>query len=223
MRQIKKMEADHMYVIRGASTANSPFFEKEADCKLFLEYADRFLGDYLCINRFQNNRDGWVMLITTRSAREIKAAYYTRRARSKKCQKAFEYQEIWKMLSDQIRIFLSTFVKATNYLSGRTGGKVRCRYERFIFESEEEAMKLVSMLEREYYAQAQPLKRYRPSKRLHRLTRRLLRTSLYMSCALLAVPGKLVELGVRCLDLGVFENGVARQLIHRTLQHHFST
>lgn len=151
MKKVKKMQANHLYMIRGASTANSPFFESEGDCRLFLELVDRFLGDYLKVGCFQNNRDGWAMIITTRSAVAIKKAYYRRRAQSMKCRKEHEYTEVWKMLSDQIRIFLSTYVKATNFRSGRTGGKVRCRFERFIFESEEEAMKMRRTLEEQYY------------------------------------------------------------------------
>lgn len=223
MKKIKKMEADHFYLVRGSSTANSPFFEREEDCKLFLELTDRFLDDYLRVAAFQNNRDGWVMLIATRSAVDIKKAYYRRRARSKKCRKEFEYQEVWQMLSDQFRIFLSAYVKATNYRTGRTGGKVRCRYERFAFDSEEEALWMKDVMKNAYYFQAQPVRRYRPARRLHKLRKKLIQASIYMSCYLLRVPGKLRELGMRCLDLGMFENGVARQLIHRTRLHHFAT
>lgn len=216
------MEAEHLYMIRGASAANSPFFENEEDCKLFLAYADRFLKDYLRITSFQNNRDGWVMLIVTHSAVDIKRAYYTRRASSKKCQKEFEYKEVWQMLSDQIRIFLSTYVKATNRKTGRTGGKVRCRYERFVFDDESEALAMREALEREiYYPQAQEIKRYRPARALHRMRKKLLRTSIYVSCYLLTCREKVRELGLACLDLGVFVSGVARHLIKRTRQHHF--
>lgn len=223
MKKIKKMQAEHLYMIQGCSTANSPFFENELDCKLFLRLADRFLSDYMKILNFQNNRDGWVMLISTKTAADIKRAYYGRRMRSKKCKIEFVYNEVWQMLSDQIRIFLSTYVKATNYRTGRTGGKVRRRYERFVFESEAEAEEVNAKLKSHYYVQEQPMKRYRPSRRLYSLRKRMILSSIYMSCALLGFPGKLRELGMQCLDLGVFTSGVARQLIHRTLHHHFPT
>lgn len=224
MKQIKKMEANQFYLIRGASAANSPFFESEEDCQLFLKLADRFLKKYLKITSFQNNRDGWVMLIATRSERKIKRAYRTRRMLSKKCKKECAFDEVWQMLSDQIRIFLSTYVKATNFRTGRTGAKVRSRYERFVFESEEEAMRMQALLEKIYYVQAQANRRYRPSKKLHKIRRRLLKTSIYVSCALLRVPENFRALGMRCLDLGVWvADGVVRQLISRTLKHHFPT
>lgn len=223
MRQIKKMQANHMYLIRGASTANSPFFESEGDCRLFLELADRFLGNYVTISSFQNNRDGWMMIIVTRSSREIKRAYYLRRALSSKCKKACEYKEVWRMLSDQIRIFLSTYVKTTNYRSGRMGGKVRCRYERFVFDNEEEAVALKEMMEREYCLQAQQQRRYRPARKLHRMRKRLIRTSVYVSSRLLGCGQKLAELGVACVDVGLFQKDIVRQLIFRTLHHHFPT
>lgn len=223
MRKIKEMQADHFYMIRGASSANSPFFESTSDCKLFLDLAERFLGDYLKITCFQNNRDGWVMLIATRSAVDIKRAYYARRARSTKCQKAFEYKEVWRMLSDQIRIFLSTYVKTSNYRLGRIGGKVRCRYERFLFENEEEAVNMRDMLESIFYLQAQPLKRYRPAKKLHKFRGKILRRSVYVCSWLLSVPVKMRELGMSCVDVTLFSNDVVRQLVLRTLQHHFPT
>lgn len=223
MKQIKKMQAGSFYLIRGASTANSPFFEGEADCKLFMQYADRFLKKYLSVACFQNNRDGWVMIIQTASAQEIKSAYLLRRERSARCQKEFEFAEVWQMLSDQIRIFLSAYVKATNHRSGRSGSKVRRRYERFIFESEEEAMAMKERLESEYYVQEHPNKRYRPSKKLHKMKKRLLRTSVFVSSALLWIPGKAKASGLVCLDLGLFAKDVVRHLIKSTLQHHIPT
>ena len=135
MKRIKKMQAEHIYLIEGAVTANSSFFENESDCKDFMRLADKHLGEYLSINSFQNNRDGWVMIITTKSAQEIRQAYDLRRVKSKKCKAGCAHYEIWRILSDQIRILLSTYVKITNATSGRRGGKVRGNYRRYVFES----------------------------------------------------------------------------------------
>lgn len=217
------MQANHIYMIRGASTANSPFFEQEQHCHLFLQLAQRFLADYVNVLSFQNNRDGWIMIISTHGSREIKKAYYTRRSKSKKCKKEFEYKEVWQMLSDQIRILLSTYVKATNRMTGRTGGKVRHRFERFIFDTMEEAIWMRDLLERVYYVQAQPRKRYQPSKRLHKIKKKLLRKSIYVCCFLLRIPEELRKLGMRCLDLEFLDKDIARHYIHRTIHHHFPT
>lgn len=218
------MQANHIYLIRGASTASSAFFEGVHDCKVFLELADRFLSNYLRITCFQNNRDGWAMIIATKSEAEIKRAYLARRACSKKCKKDYEYSEVWRMLSDQIRIFLSTYVRTTNFSSGRSGAKVRRRYERFVFESEEEAMTARASLESEYYNLEQPCKKYRPRKKSHQMRKKLLRKSVYASSRLLGLPAKLRELGLGCVDVGLFIiECVARQLILRTLRDHFST
>lgn len=212
-----------MYLIRGASTANSSFFEKLSDCKLFLALADRYLGRFLTINSFQNNRDGWAMIITTRSADEIKRAYLARRAKSKKCNKQFEFKEVWRMLSDQVRILLSTYVKMTNSETRRSGGKVRCRYQRFAFESAEEAERMKQLLETEVYDQAQEVKRYRPSVWMSSIRARMIKTSVYVSSALLNCAEKVAELGMRCLDAGGFYQDVVRLLVNRTLHHHFPT
>ncbi len=223
MLKIKKLNAEHVYMVRGASVANSPFFETEDDCRLFLDLVDRFLKDYMFVNCFQNNRDGWAMIIATKSIEQIKKAYKERRAKSKKCKKSCEYKEVWKILSDQVRILLSTYVKATNYKTGRKGGKVRCNYERFVFESEEEALEMKMKLENERYNQEQPRKRYRSAKKLSKLREKLIRVSPFVSCAPLAAPEKMLELGLGCLDRSIFVSDVLRQLIQTTLLYHFPT
>lgn len=223
MRKIKKMQADHLYLIRGSSVANSAFFEHEDDCREFLALADHYLEEYLTITSFQNNRDGWVMIIATKSAAAIKAAYQVRRAKSKKCKKQFELKEVWRMLSDQIRIFLSRYVKYTNFKTGRKGAKVRHRYERFLFEDEAEALERQDKLAEEYYPLEQPEERYRPTDEQSTLTKEMIGVSLYMSCALLSIPQQLRKLGMLCLDLGFLRTTVAGKMIKATLHHHFPT
>lgn len=223
MEKIKKMGAEHIYLIRGASCSNTPFFELESDCQLFLELADHYLRDYLKITSFQNNMHGWVMIICTESAAAIKAAYQARRALSKKCKKEFELNEVWQILSDQIRIFLSTYVKRTNRRTKRKGTKVRRRYERFLFDSTEEVLAMKAMLEEERYPLEQQEECYRPREDQSELRDSMIRTSIYMSCGLLGVPEMLRELGMACLDLGVLLTDVARQIIQNTLHHHFPT
>ena len=221
MIPIKQMQAEQLYLIEGASVANSPFFESEADCKLFLSLTNRYLADYLSINCFQNSRDGWAMIITTKSAEAIRSAYENRRKQSKKCKEDCAHHEIWRMLSDQIRIMLSTYVKATNDNTGRTGGKVSGKYKRFVFESVEEADAVKEELLNLKYDQAQELEIYRPSNELYRVKDTERERSIYMGCARLESSELLRELGMRCLDLAGSAIDVLRQLVKTTLDFHF--
>jgi len=220
MIPIKQMQANQIYLIEGASVANSPFFEIEADCKLFLSLADKYLADYLSINCFQNSRDGWVMIITTKSAEAIRSAYENRRKKSKKCKEDCAHHEIWRMLSDQIRILLSTYVKATNENTGRSGGKVSGKYKRFVFESVEEAEAVKEELLQQKYDQAQELEIYQPSNKLYRVKDTQKEQSFYMGCALLKSKELVRKLGMRCLDLAGSAIAVLRQLVKTTLDFH---
>ena len=221
MKRIKRMQADHIYLIEGAVTANSSFFENEVDCKDFMRLADKHLGEYLWINSFQNNRDGWVMIITTKSAQTIRDAYHLRRSRSKKCKPSCAHYEIWRMLSDQIRILLSSYVKMTNASTGRTGGKVRGNYKRYIFESVEEVKQMKETLSKQKYDQSQELKRYRSSKKLFSVKSKELKRSIYMSCARLSSVSNVLKLGLNCLNLAGLMMDVLRHLVHATFDHHF--
>jgi len=220
MIPIKQMQADQLYLIEGASVANSPFFENEADCQLFLSLGDKYLVDYLSINCFQNSPDGWAMIITTKSAKVIRTAYENRRKQSKKCKEDCAHHEVWRILSDQIRILLSTYVKATNENTGRTGGKVRGNYKRFVFESVEEAEIVRKELLELKYDQAQELERYQPSNDLYRFKNKK-KQSIYMGCERLESKKLVRKLGMRCLDIAGLVIDVLRQLVKTTLNFHF--
>ena len=221
MKRIKRMQAEHIYLIEGAVTANSSFFENEADCKDFMRLADEHLGAYLSINSFQNNRDGWVMIITTKSTQAIRTAYRLRRARSKKCKAGCAHYETWRILSDQIRILLSTYVKNTNQKSGRRGGKVRGNYKRYVFESVEEVEQMKQTLSKQKYDQSQELKRYRPSKKLFSIKNKQLKRSIYMSCARLSTNSNIRKLRLNCLNLAGLIRDVLRHLVQSTFDYHF--
>jgi hypothetical protein len=215
------MQAEHIYLIEGAGTANSPFFENEAHCHAFLKLADKHLGAFLSINSFQNNRDGWVMIITTKSAETIREAYRLRRAKSKKCKVSCAHHEVWRMLSDQIRIMLSTFVKSTNAKSGRTGGKVRGNYKRYVFENVDEVEQMKETLSKQNHDQSQTLKRYSPSKKLFNVKNKQMKRSIYMCCARLTTASRVRKLGLRCLHLAGLIRNVLRHLVQATFDHHF--
>lgn len=221
MIEIQQMQANHMYLIEGKSAANSSFFEDERDCKDFMQLAEKYLGAFVSINSFQNKKDGWAMIISTKSEEAIRATYKRRRSKSKKCKKAFEYHEVWRMLSEQVRIWQSTFVKLSNQKTGRTGGKVSAKYRRYLFETVEEAEEMREKLSKRSYDQAQPIKRYRASKKLFRIKKKVMRKSIYLSCGLLKMKKNIVKLGLRCLDLSVFMSDVLRRLIKKTINHHF--
>ena len=221
MKQIIEMQPDHIYLIRGASTANATYFESEADCKSFLELADKYLGEYVSINCFHNNRDGWVMIITTKDEETIKAAYRKRREASTKCKPECELTMVWRILSDQVRIWLSRYVKEANQNTGRVGGRVRGKYERYIFESTEEVEATRLMMEELRYDQAQPRRRYRPGPNMSSVAAKRLRGSIYLCCKRLVSAERVRELGMKCLDLMVGVDDVLRNLVRTTLFYHF--
>jgi len=161
------------------------------------------------------------MIVTTKSAEAIRTAYEDRRKQSKKCNAECAHHEIWRMLSDQVRIMLSTYVKATNENTGRTGGKVSGKYKRFVFESVEEAEAVKEELLNLKYDQAQELEIYQPSNELYRVKDTEREQSIYMGCALLKSREMVRKLRMRCLDLAGSAIAVLRQLVKTTLDFHF--
>ena len=224
------MQAKKIYLLKCASAANTVFFENELQAKLFLNYVDKYLGDYFEIHGYQNNIDGWVLVATTRSEKEIFNAYKKRRSNSKKCKIEFEFTEIWRILSEQIRILQSCYVKATNFLSGRIGTKVRSNYQRFVFGSHEEALAIMKQMKEQKYSQAQKKRKYFGLKSHFDFTKKQIHDSIYMCCNKLKDKIDLTthrgvcykeKLVLKCLRLLDDQLDLLRQLVNSTFFTHF--
>lgn len=220
MKQIKKMHSGNIYMIQGECGANSVFFENEGEAKLFLHLVDHYLSEYVEINNFQNSKDGWILIITVRSEEDVFSAYQKRRDLSKKCKPEFKFEEIWQILSDQIRILLSCYVKTTNNKNGRQGGKVKSSYRRYYFENIEEAVEKMNQMESQEVDQCQPRKKYQGDKSLFDFSESQLRDNVYMCCRKIREGFEVVGLklkGLRLLDL---TSDVLGRLIKLTLSTH---
>ena len=217
MKLIKEMHANNIYMIKGESSANAVFFENEKEARLFLNLVDLYLKDYVEVNRFQNTKDGWILVITLKSEEEIREAYRKRREASKKCKAECAFDEIWRIISDQIRILLSTYVRTTNSRNNREGGKVKSSYKRYYFEHLEEAVGVMKKMDEQEIEQSQPNKRYEGAEELFEMTESEVKESIYFGCKWFKSGFRLRELGMKCLRLLDFLGDVLLDRIEKTL------
>lgn len=220
MKQIKEMQANSIYLLKGECGANSVFFENKKEAKLFTNLVDYYLHDYAEVNSFQNSKDGWILIITLKSENKIKEAYRKRREKSKKCKSECTFEEVWRIISEQIRILLSCYVKTTNARNEREGGKVKSSYKRHYFDNLEEAIKVMQEMEEQEIDQSQPKARYRGVKALFRITKEALKNSVYFGCKYLRERLKWEELGMRCLCLLDYFGDVLHDRINMTILEH---
>lgn len=144
MMKLKQMKSGGIYLLKGKASANSLFFENKKDMALFRSTANRYLSKYFKIMEYNLKPDGWQLVIRVRDERTIKTHYNIFRKKSKS--KKAGLTTLWRILSEMVRVWQSLYVRIFNKRKGRSGGLVGVSYERYVFQSSEEATKYIEKM-----------------------------------------------------------------------------
>lgn len=178
MRKIKKVRAKATYLFRSIACSNTVYYETLADAKAFLALAQQHLGGYMTIHEYMLSKDGWCFVCRLYSDKKIQKAYAKKR---KKYNKAPKELATWRIISEQVRLFLSAYVPDYNQRTGRKGTLVSRSYERFIFDTKREAMRMIKRIRRRVVGMGQPKKKYRAKKGHYRIPKNLGKGAIYLS------------------------------------------
>jgi len=214
MKRTKEMKADCYYLFEGKSAANSVFIENLKEAKQFCIYANYFLKDYLKVHEYMINQDGWMMIVKLNS--ELKISSITN-----------SKTEIWRIISERMRLLLSTYVRVTNQWEGREGVKVKNGYRRYFFESLAEAKLYLKLIRNQKVKLYQKKRKYR-GLRTHRvIPSRLGKGHVFLCSKWVKSPkkriGKRVCIYEGSADIIEFENLVVQGMIDSTLNLHSPT
>lgn len=199
MKKVKKMQGGATYLMKSVACSNTVYFETLPDTKQFLLLAQRHLKNYMRIHEYMLSKDGWVFLASIKSDKQIQKAYALKR---KKYNKAPKRLATWKILSEQVRLFISTYVTNYNSNTGREGSLVKRPYERFCFDCKQEAMKMIHRIRRRLVGLQQSKKKYRAKKGHYRIPQKLGNGAIYLSSKRRKRRGGEVK---NMLDLSVFQ------------------
>lgn len=167
MNRVKEMHPDCYYLFEGKSSANTMFVENIKEAKQFCIYANAFLKGYLKIHEYLITEDGWMMLVKLNSKQTL----------SKLSKDESEY---WRIISERMRLFLSTYVRVTNKWEGREGVKVKHSYRRYYFETLKEAKLCISNMRNQQYKLYQKKKKYRGLKTHRAIPTKLGKGSIFL-------------------------------------------
>lgn len=164
MKAIQQMQAGKIYLIESTASANSVYFETDDLSKLFFRYCDYYLKDYLHVEEYVLNKNGWAMLIKVKSGQTIRKYYEAVEAARKSKVEHSKHKKpkaIWRILSERVRLFISTYVKLSNHRLEREGTLVRRNYGRYEFEDLDAAKQYVSKIRNDQHEMQQSNKKYR--------------------------------------------------------------
>ena len=207
MQKLKKIKANGFYVFHGKSNANSCFIEKIIHAKKFLIYANYFLKDYLSIYDYIITKEGWSMVVKIKSKKHLLT-------------EEIEGSEVWSIISERIRLFLSTFVRVTNKEKGRTGCLVHSGYERYYFESKNEALDYISRIRKQQIKFYSKKKKYRSLKTHYVISVNNAKGSIFLCSKEIRKLKKEVAEFADVIDFIDLQKLVVQKMVNSTLNLH---
>ena len=138
MLETKKLHCGSYYQFESLAGGRSCYFESDEEVELFRRLWRRYMGSYIETHKMYLSSEGYQVLMRIRKDRIIKDNYIKRCMRSKKELNAKFLEEPWRIISEQMRIFHSTYVKCVNKIRSREGVLVKSSYRRYYFETKEE-------------------------------------------------------------------------------------
>lgn len=211
MKKTKKMRAKCLYLFKSTACSNTVYYEELNHAKNFLQLAQQHLKEYLYIHEYMLCQDGWVFLARLKSEKQIQKAYANKRKKYKKLPKEMP---VWKIVSEQIRLFIASYVTQYNQSTGREGGLVKRVYERYYFETKQEAKRVIQGIRRRVIGIQQAKKMYRPKKGHYRIPKKLGKGGIFLSSRRKKRWGGKVK---NILDLSVFQY-VRFKLLTKTIK-----
>lgn len=129
MKEIKNIGFEGFYIFRGKACANSCFIENVGHAKQFVTYMNFYLKGYLKVYDYCLSKDGWELAVKLADKESILA-----KTDASHIDKINSDDELcWRIVSERVRLFLSTYVRVTNRSRGRTGTLVHNSYGRLHF------------------------------------------------------------------------------------------
>lgn len=209
MKNTKQVYASGLYVFSGSACGNSSFIETEDEAKIFMKYLNYFTKGYLSVYDFNINQYGWNLVVKLNSEKAILSKFILSR-------NSISEWEVWRIISERIRLCLSTYVRVVNKLRNRTGRLVHSNYERIYFENIEEAKDYIQKIRHQKKNNKQKNRKYLPIKNHYKIKKSEETNSPFLCSG--ANKGFSKKLGVYILK--GFTDLVALKLINYTIHLH---
>lgn len=177
----KWLECNQLCMAKGHSVALNLMFETKKDHQLFIKLWNRYMSEMAELINYQLSPTGWTLIFKTLSQEKITKAYHNQRKKSKKANSEYTIQSARKMLSEHFRILLSQFVKKSNKSSGRSGTKVKQRFEKYIIEDKHQYEKEFEKIMVNKHDNSQKEIRYQANEKLYDSSKEMSRDSIWKS------------------------------------------
>ncbi len=214
MIKTKKIYPKGFYILESNVAANSNYIEHLSEAKLLLNLLQKYTAGFLKIHDYLITRHGIQLAVRLKSEANI--------------QKAFQYVSIERnnqeldssrIISERIRLCLSSYVRTINYRRGRTGVLVHSNFNKYYFENLSEAKLHLENMREQLVCMYQRKKKYRGKKKHYTIQHEISKGSIFLCSKELKMQTKSLR---KTQTLRDFTNIVLPKLIKRTKSIHFN-
>lgn len=206
MIKTKRIYANGFYIFQSKVAANSNYIESLKEAKRLMTYARYFLKDHLIIHDYVINASGWQMAVQINSDLHLSNSN--------------KESELWREISEKVRLFLSTYVRGVNFSRKRTGVLVHSNYSKYYFESLEEALGHLDKMRKQQVRLYQRNKKYRGIKYHYQIDKTIEKGSIFLCSRALSRSEDQVKINKENVVLWGLPNLVGIDLINYTLKRH---
>lgn len=168
MIKTEKFSCNSYYMFESLSSGRSSYFESGEEVKLFKKLFELHLSKHVELHRMYLFTEGYQLLVRTRHRSTILNNFRKKKAKQGKTVNIEYILEPWRVISEQMRIFMSSYVRQVNSMRGREGVLVKSRYNRYFFTDANDLNAYVA--ERAIHdKKSQRIKRYRVGKKWRKL------------------------------------------------------
>lgn len=161
MKETKEFNPGGYYLFESTASARSCYFESNEEIKIFKSLFNRYLGKYIDIHKMFISSEGYNILLRIKDKSILIKAYRLFCRKKRRNYDTKKEREIWRIISEQMRVFHSLYVKTVNKLRNRSGVLVKQSYKRYYFECEKEFTLYMEEMKKGKEIQNQKNKRYR--------------------------------------------------------------
>lgn len=144
MKKVNEFHCNCFYMFESLASGRTCYFESEEEIEIFKLLFTRYMNNYVEVYHMEISSEGYQVLIKTRERRTVVNHYKKQCDKKGKSYRVDFIKEPWHIISEQMRIFLSLYARKANKLREREGVLVKKRFERFLFETEEELLGYLS-------------------------------------------------------------------------------
>ncbi len=165
MKETYEIRPNSYYLFESLSSGRSCFFESEKELQIFKKLFNRYIGPYVKVHKFFTSSEGYQILLKVRGKEVLERIYTYSCERKGRIPKQLFIEEKWRIISEQMRIFHSVYVKCVNKIRDRKGVLVQHRYKRYYFDTITEYENYIDEMERGKEVAGQKNVKYRVSQR----------------------------------------------------------